>query len=311
MGNIGQIFQLLIVTPLTNVLLAIYQLLVFLHVPSALGFSIVLMTIAIRFLLYPIMASQLKTSKKMSQLSPHLSKLKDQHKGDAQKRQSATMALYKEHGVNPAAGCLPMIIQLPVLLGLYNVLQHIITLKPEAVVKTINALAYAPFLKLSRPWDPTFFGLPLGHAPKELLFGHSFTQLLQTYGPVIPFLLVIIPVVTGLLQFFQSKMMLAPAVQLATQEKKPTEPDFATAFQSQSLFLFPAMLGFLSFTFALGLSFYWNTFTIFGMIQQYKLQGWGGLEPWIALLKREKPVTTVTPAVVEKPKTKAKKKHGK
>jgi hypothetical protein len=47
------------------------------------------------------------------------------------------------------------------------------------------------------------------------------------------------------------------------------------------------------------------------MIQQYKLQGWGGLEPWIALLKREKPVTTVTPAVVEKPKTKAKKKHGK
>ncbi len=299
MQNIADIFQLLIVTPLTNVLLAIYQLLAYFHVPSALGFSIVIMTIVIRFLLYPIMASQLKTSKKMSQLSPHLTRLKEQHKGDSQKLQSATMALYKEHGVNPAAGCLPMIIQLPVLLGLYNVLQHIITLKPDQVVKTVNALAYAPFLKLSHSWDTTFFGLPLGLAPKELL---------QNYG----YLIILIPIVTGLLQFLQSKMMFAaPAVDLAPAPKKPTEPDFATAFQSQSLYLFPAMLAFLSFSFSLGLSFYWNTFTIFGMIQQYKLQGWGGLEPWIAKIKKETPVST--PVVVEKKtvKTKTKKKHGK
>lgn len=300
MGNIGHIFQLLIVTPLTNVLLAIYQLLVFLHVPAPLGFSIVLMTIAIRFLLYPIMASQLKTSKKMAQLSPHLNKLKETHKGDAQKLQAATMALYKEHGVNPAAGCLPMIIQLPVLLGLYNVLQHIIALKPDQVVKTVNAIAYIPALKLSHAWDTTFFGLPLGKSPADLF---------HTYG----LLVLLIPVLTGLLQFFQSKMMFAPSVQIAPQEKKPSEPDFATAFQSQSLFLFPAMLAFLSFRFALGLSFYWNTFTIFGMIQQYKLSGWGGLEPWIKMLKREKAEEVMTPVAIEKPKTKAKtkKKHGK
>lgn len=291
MENIGQIFQLLIVNPLTNILLAIYQLLAYLHIPSPLGFSIVVMTIVIRFLLYPVMASQIKTSKKMSLLSPHLSKLKEQHKGDAQKLQSATMALYKEHGVNPAAGCLPMIIQLPVLLGLYNVLQHIIGLRADQVVKTVNAIAYFPGLKLSQPWDTTFFGLPLGKAPADLF---------QTYGVLI----LLIPLVTGFFQFLQSKMMFAPAVELSPKDKKPTEPDFATAFQSQSLFLFPAMLAFLSFRFALGLSFYWNTFTIFGMIQQYKLSGWGGLEPWIAMIFKKQPAPT---AVISKPK----KKHGK
>jgi YidC/Oxa1 family membrane protein insertase len=140
----------------------------------------------------------------------------------------------------------------------------LITLKPDQIVKAVNEIAYSPALQLTKPWDMTFFGLPLGSTPRDLL---------GSYG----FLILLVPILTGLFQFFQSKMMFAPSVQLAPNEKKPTEPDFATAFQTQSLFLFPAMLGFLSFTFPLGLSFYWNTFTIFGMIQQYKLQGWGGL----------------------------------
>ena len=58
-------------------------------------------------------------------------------------------------------------------------------------------------------------------------------------------------------------------------EKK--KDDFATVFQSQSLYIFPVMIGFFSYTFPLGLSLYWNTFTIFGIIQQYLISGWGGL----------------------------------
>ncbi|OGH07617.1 MAG: hypothetical protein A2171_02065 [Candidatus Levybacteria bacterium RBG_13_35_9] len=62
-------------------------------------------------------------------------------------------------------------------------------------------------------------------------------------------------------------------------EKK--KDDFATAFQTQSLYIFPIMIGFLSYTFPIGLSLYWNTFTIFGIIQQYKVSGLGDLEDWI------------------------------
>ena len=70
-----------------------------------------------------------------------------------------------------------------------------------------------------------------------------------------------------------------------TKEVKK-EDDFQTAFQTQSLYIFPIMIGFFSFTLPLGLSFYWNTFTIFGIIQQYQVQGFGGLAPWLKKLRK-------------------------
>jgi YidC/Oxa1 family membrane protein insertase len=76
----------------------------------------------------------------------------------------------------------------------------------------------------------------------------------------------------------------APIVSPAAK-KKSAEPDFATAFQTQSLYMLPLMIGFFSFQFPLGLSLYWNTFTIFGIIQQYKISGLGGLAQWIDYLK--------------------------
>jgi len=121
-----ELFNIILVNPLLNVLVAIYQGLTLLHVPGALGFSIILLTILIRLLLYPITGSQLKASKKMQDLHPHLSKLKAKHKGDAKTLQQETMKLYKEHGVNPAAGCLPLLVQLPIFWGLYTVLQQVV-----------------------------------------------------------------------------------------------------------------------------------------------------------------------------------------
>jgi YidC/Oxa1 family membrane protein insertase len=92
----------------------------------------------------------------------------------------------------------------------------------------------------------------------------------------------LIPVLTGVFQFIQSKMMLPPTDPKKKDDKtKKKSDDFATAFQSQSLYIFPVMIGFLSYNFPIGLSLYWNTFTIFGIIQQYKISGLGGLEDWI------------------------------
>ncbi len=260
----GTLFQDFLIRPIITILVVIYQGLQFLHVPYALGFSIILLTVVIRLILYPIIASQLKASKKMQDLHPHLSKIKERHKGDHKRVQEETMKLYKEHGVNPAAGCLPMLIQLPIIWALYSVLQQIVGLKGSAVVSEINKLVYIDSVKLSTPWNQHFFGLPLGEFPSSL-------------ASAMPFI-VLIPVFTGVFQLVQSAMMFPP--KKATPKSVKKEDDFASAFQTQSLYIFPVMIGFFSYTLPIGLSLYWNTFTIFGILQQYQLQGIGGLLEW-------------------------------
>ena len=106
------IFDTILVFPITNALLLVYHFLNLVHLPFALGFSIIILTIIIRLILYPLTTSQIKASKKMMDINPHLAKLKEKHKGDAKMLQQETMRLYKEHGVNPAAGCLPVLVQL-------------------------------------------------------------------------------------------------------------------------------------------------------------------------------------------------------
>src|SRR3989344_446399 len=261
-------FDTIILNPILNVLLINYKLFSTIGVPFALGFAIIGLTIVIRLILYPLMSAQLKAAKRMQEVSTHLSKLKEKYKNDAKLLQQETMKLYKEFGVNPAAGCLPILVQLPVIWGLYSVLIKVINLGSNTVAE-VNRLAYSDFLKIDKTWDVYFFALPLAQNPG---------QLLSTMGPII----LLVPLLTGLFQFIQSKMMLPKKV--LKEEKKiaeatPTKKDdFATAFQYQSLYIFPIMIGFLSYTFPIGLSLYWNTFTIFGIIQQYKISGLGGLE---------------------------------
>jgi len=266
-------FNIILVWPIINILVVIYQGLVALHVPSPLGFAIVLLTVVIRFLLYPLTASQLRASKKMQTISPHLSRLKEKHKNDAKTLQQETMKLYKEHGINPAAGCLPVLIQLPVIWALYSVLQQVVGKGSSTIVGAINKILYIKSMSLHGLWDQHFFGLPLGATP-----AHIF--------PTMPFI-ILFPVATALFQFIQSKMMFAKSsVQKEDEKKQEKKDDFSSALQTQSLYVFPLMIGFFSYTFPLGLSLYWNTFTIFGIIQQYRIQGLGGLEEWITKLKK-------------------------
>lgn len=268
----GDFFNIVFVYPIINVLVAIYQVLFLAHIPYALGFSIVLLTIIIRLLLYPLTSSQLKVSKKMQDIAPHLSKVKEKHKGDAKRQQQEMMRLYKEHGVNPAAGCLPTLLQLPILIALYNVFIKIVNLNGNSVVSEMNKIIYFDSIKLNAPWDQGFFGIPLGKSPSNLL---------TTLGVIV----VLIPVLTGFLQFIQTKMMMAKKDGQVKKEKKDSS-DFATAFQTQSLYIFPVMIGFFSYTLPIGLSLYWNTLTLFGILQQHRVSGLGGLEEWIKKVRK-------------------------
>ncbi len=262
------IFTIIVEQPIANALVAIYNGLVSLNTPYALGFSIIVLTAAIRLLLYPLNSSSMKHQKRMQDIAHHVNKLKEKHKGDAKAQHAATMALYKEHNLNPAGGCLPALLQLPIFFGLYGVLQKAVTVKSA---DEINKLLYTDSFRLKELWDTSFFGLPLGKNPWELL-------------PVVGVLILLVPILSGLFQFIQSKMMATPKT--AEDQKKitnlpaknePPKMDFANMMQGQMLYMLPIMIGVFSFGLPIGLSLYWNTYTIFGIIQQYRISGWGGM----------------------------------
>ncbi len=257
-------FDIILIHPIVNLLVVIYHLFIFLHIPSALGFSIIALTCVIRGVLVPFTNASLRSSKQMQELTPHLTKVKERHKGDSQRIQQETMRLYKEHGVNPFMGCLPMLLQIPIAWSLYSVLQKVAGLAPKEIVSYINGIVYHPSLALTHAWDTMFLGIPLGKSP-HALWG--------TFGIFV----LLLPLITAALQFIQSKMMLPKPTGEKIAKKKDGQDDFAQAFQTQSLYLIPVMIGYASFNFPLALSLYWNTFTIFGILQQYLLHGAGGL----------------------------------
>ncbi len=278
MENIGNIFNLIFFAPVINILVLIYQGLSAVHIPGALGFSILILTILIRLLVWPFMSSQIKATKKMADLKPHLDALKVKHKGDKQAFASAQMALYKEHGVNPAGGCLPAVIQIPVFIALY---QSIINILPGAGghIDKINSLLYFPQLKLPNSLDPNFFGLNLGLKPSEFASHGAF--------------LLLIPLLTAVLTFIQSKMTLPKPVPhyksdspKEAKEKEGIEESMG-AVQSQMVYLMPIMIGYFAYSFPVGLAIYWNTYTILGIIQQHRVSGWGGLESLVTRVKSQ------------------------
>lgn len=276
MQIIGDIFNLVFLGPVINLLVVILHGLESLHIPGALGFSIIILTILIRLLVWPFMATQLKSARKMAELKPQLDELKKKHKDDKQGMAAAQMALYKEHGVNPAGGCVPSLIQIPIIIALY---QSILAFFGDGQgLDRVNSLLYLPSWKLSSPPDLHFLGINLATKPSQFAADGA--------------LLLLIPVITAVLQLFQSKMMaVAPIKEYPSdspKEKKEKEgaEDSMAAVQSQMLYMMPVMVGYFAFQFPVGLALYWNTFTILGIIQQHRISGWGALTNWLPFLRK-------------------------
>ena len=253
-----EIFNTLFTNPIVNLLVGLYQLLASIGIPFAFGFAIIILTVVVRLILYPFTAAQIKSVYKMQTIAPLMKNVRERYKNDKKKQQEETMRIYREHKINPAAGCLPLLIQMPIIFGLYQVLIMAVSINSNDGLSKINSVLYLDFLKLSSVWDTMFFGIPLGDAPSKI----------WTSAPY----LILVPVLTGALQFVLSKMMTSDIPQVPGTK----EDDFQAAFQKQSLFIFPVMIGFFAFTLPVGLSLYWNTFTVFGILQQHLLVGPGG-----------------------------------
>ncbi|MBI4136630.1 membrane protein insertase YidC, partial [Candidatus Roizmanbacteria bacterium] len=187
--------------------------------------------------------------------------LQKKYKNDKQKLQQEQLKLYQEQGINPAAGCLPMLIQLPIVYGLFQTFQGILQAESnQQALDMINKLVYHPSLHLDS-LDTTFFGIQLTLSPNQW----------QEQG----IWLLAIPVITGVLTWYQSKVMTAmqqPAAAKTSEkkgkkeEKKPE--DMAQEMQKQMMYIMPVMIGFFAYSFPIGLSLYWNTLTLFMILTQ-------------------------------------------
>ncbi len=276
--NIGDFFNSLFLIPIINLLVGLYRGIDLINIPGALGFALIMLTVLIRVLVWPLMSSQIRSMKKMSDLKPHMDELKKRHSGDKQALAQAQMSLYKEHGVNPAGGCLPAIIQIPIFIGLYQAITNIFPNSPSVSLDWINSILYFPWMHLQNFPDPIFFGLNLGVKPSEF----------AKYGPF----LIIIPLVTALLTFVQSKMTMPKPIKPYPSDspkeikEKQGQEDTMAAVQSQMVFLMPIMIGYFAFSFPIGLAIYWNTYTIVGIFQQYQHTGWGGMVDIIGRIRR-------------------------
>jgi YidC/Oxa1 family membrane protein insertase len=271
MQIIFDLFNTVFFNPTVNVLMFLLRLLEASSIPGALGLAIIILTVIIRMLIWPLMTAQMKSVKQMADLKPKLDELKKKHGSDKTALALAQQQLYKEAGVNPAAGCLPILIQFPILIALYQVIMAMF--EGQHGLDRINNALYLDSWHLNQAPDAYFLGINIASKPGDFM----------TLG----WILLFIPILTGVFQFLQSKMMAPKPLMVEKndskkeKEQKQSTDEAIAQVQSQMMYILPVMIAYFSYTLPVGLALYWNTLTIVSMIQQYRISGWGGLDPWV------------------------------
>ena len=250
----------IIINPFTNVLLLIYKM-----IGGNFGIAIILFTILIRLITHPLMASQIKSSTKMTefQQSKQWQDIQKKYKDDKEKLAQEQMSLYKELGISPFASCLPSIIQIPIIFALYQSIMRSLAATPGQLL--ILTRSIYPFLHLGdlAPLNSKFLWMNLGQPERVYMFGVG-----------IPILAVIVAITT----YIQSKVTMPASA----------NPNDQGAMMNKMMVLYmPLLLGYFALTFASGLSIYFITGNLVG-IAQYALLG---KVNWHALLPGQKPVT--------------------
>ena len=249
--------------PLVNALILAYQ-----FFGQNLGLAIIALTVFIRGALSPLTLPSIKSAQKLRSLQPELDKLKAKHGKDRQQLAQAQLELYKQHGVNPASGCLPQIIQIIILIALFQAFNQVLRANGD-IVSNLNQVLYQS-LQLSQDTvintrflyldltQPDLFSIP----PLKIF---SFT-LNKLPG--------IFLIAAAVIQFFSSKLMMPAARATEAKAEKTTEKtdDMAAAMQQQMLYLMPLMTLLIGFRFPSGLVLYWLTFSLFMLFQQLWLK---------------------------------------
>jgi len=269
-------FETLVGKPVFNLLTFIYA-----YLPGHnFGFAIILFTLVIRFLLWPLLKKQLHSTKAIRGLQPELKRIKKETKGDRAKESKLTMELYKERGVNPFSSIGTAILQLPVLFALFHGITKIVK-DPGAVVSySYGFIQNAPFMQQlasgAKSLDLTLFGLvDLTKKP----FDGSLSNLgsAKFYIPGI-----IIVVLSAVVQFYASRMLmitdkdarsLRKILKEASGGKEADQSEVNAATMRNMQYLIPVMILVTSINFAGALGLYWLVSGFVQYLQQRSILG--------------------------------------
>jgi YidC/Oxa1 family membrane protein insertase len=219
---------------------------------GAYGVAIIVITLIIRAMLAPLLQFQLVTSRRamveQRKLSPQVAELRKKYKKDPQRLNTETMKLYQEHGINPLGqfvGCLPMVLQMPVLIALYYAFTGF-----SKSAHAAQHFLFIPNLNQNPGAHPLITGVPIPSDPVYLIF----------------------PLLAALTTYVQSKMMQMPP------PPNPTEQELQTMqMQRTMVMISPLMIGFFALNVPAGLGLYWFVGNVVSIIQQSFVVGWGSL----------------------------------
>ncbi|MBS7527116.1 YidC/Oxa1 family membrane protein insertase [Fusibacter paucivorans] len=251
------------------------------------GIAIVLFTVGVKTLLLPLTIKQVKSTSKMSALQSHVQEIQKKYSNDKEKQSAEMIKLYQKNKVNPAGGCLPILIQMPILFSLYYVISEplkymmgksaesinqIYALIPSGAenmgnIKDLNIINYfssnpeqlsnvSYLLKAEELLNMNFFGVNLGVVPSWIPSNYFAPGTdLDAY------LLLLIPLMSGLTSYISVRYSMKDNL-------KASDNKLQASMQNNMIFLSPIMSGIITFTVPAGLGLYWITGNIYQILQQ-------------------------------------------
>jgi YidC/Oxa1 family membrane protein insertase len=221
--------------PFIVILLGLYNIFA-----SNLGLAIIAFTVLVRIVIFPLTRASLETSKRTQMVAPEMKEIRELYKGDREKMAQAQMELYRKYGINPAAGCLPVVAQMPILFGLYGAIQAALSQTPLQLVDLYHRLMVPDMAQIT-PLHTRFLWLNLG----------------------LPDPIFILPILMVVTTWLQMRLTMPPV----TDSSDP----MASSMKMMTT-IFPVMMGFFSLNFASGMSLYWVLGNVLGILQ-YSLLG--------------------------------------
>jgi YidC/Oxa1 family membrane protein insertase len=242
MDQIILLFHLLLVDPMSNVLVALARVF-----GGNYGMAIIVFTLVMKFITWPLTSKQYKQSRAMQSIQPQMQELQKKYKGkDPKKLQAETMALYREAGVNPIGCIIPMLVQFPIWIALYQVIRVSLGDTPESLITLSGQLYPIPFIHQAVPLNHNLLYWNLGQPDKSY----------------------VLPLFVAASMYVQQKLIM-PAPSAAATAQSAQQQQTA----QMMTWMMPLMFGFWSLTVPAGLALYWAVSNISGIVLQYFYMG--------------------------------------
>lgn len=226
------LYQEILFRPIFNALIFLYNSVAF----QDFGIAIILLTIGIRLLLYPLFQRSLSAQKQMADIQPEIKKIQETYKDNKEEQARRLMEIYRQKGVNPFSGCLPIIVQLPILIALYQV-----------------------FLKA---FDPNQLQFLYSFVTRpEVIHQAAFGFIMLTEKSAL------LAILAGLSQYLQAITMPQPSL-TGSSSKNSGEPDMAKIISYQIKYFFPFLIAIISWSLPAALPLYWTVLNLFAIVQQ-------------------------------------------